>query len=240
MQLLYRINRCGHDRAHGHARPRDGRQDAPPRDRARGRAARARRAPRRLRRVRFRVVVAEAWRSLTASLSTTIAAALTVLIGMFLVGLLIGLGTWARSWANHVKGQLDVNVYICTQHSCGQEVTRPRRRTPSASAPERSARSSPSSSSRRQQALENMKKKSPEHGHEAFPRTRCPDAFKVTPKHGEDVERDREQPRPAAGRRREGQLRQEDGATRILRVAHMFEVAVRARDRDPARSRRRS
>ena len=33
------------------------------------------------------VVVAEAWRSLTASLSTTLASALTVLIGMFLVGL---------------------------------------------------------------------------------------------------------------------------------------------------------
>ena len=29
----------GHDRAHGHARPRDGGQDAPPRDRARGREA---------------------------------------------------------------------------------------------------------------------------------------------------------------------------------------------------------
>ena len=43
--------------------------------------------------MKLRVVVAEAWRSLTASLSTTLAAALTVLIGMFLVGLLIGLGT---------------------------------------------------------------------------------------------------------------------------------------------------
>ena len=39
--------------------------------------------------MKFSVVVAEAWRSLTASLSTTLAAALTVLIGMFLVGLLI-------------------------------------------------------------------------------------------------------------------------------------------------------
>ena len=37
--------------------------------------------------MKLRVVVAEAWRSLTASLSTTLAAALTVLIGMFLVGL---------------------------------------------------------------------------------------------------------------------------------------------------------
>ena len=69
--------------------------------------------------MKLRVVVAEAWRSLTASLSTTLAAALTVLIGMFLVGLLIGLGTWARSWSEHAKGQLDVNVYLCTQTTCG-------------------------------------------------------------------------------------------------------------------------
>ena len=38
---------------------------------------------------RFKVVLAEAWRSITASISTTIAATMTVLIGMFLVGLLI-------------------------------------------------------------------------------------------------------------------------------------------------------
>ncbi len=37
MQLLYRINRAGHDDPHGHPRPRDGRQDAQARDRARGR-----------------------------------------------------------------------------------------------------------------------------------------------------------------------------------------------------------
>ena len=73
--------------------------------------------------MKLRVVVAEAWRSLTASLSTTLAAALTVLIGMFLVGLLIGLGTWARSWSEHAKGQLDINVYLCTQTTCGADVT---------------------------------------------------------------------------------------------------------------------
>ena len=81
--------------------------------------------------MKLRVVVAEAWRSLTASLSTTLAAALTVLIGMFLVGLLIGLGTWARSWSEHAKSQLDVNVYLCTTTTCGGEVTT-RRRTRSA------------------------------------------------------------------------------------------------------------
>ena len=73
--------------------------------------------------MKFSVVVAEAWRSLTASLSTTLASALTVLIGMFLVGLLIGLGTWARSWSEHAKGKLDINVYLCTPDKCKAEVT---------------------------------------------------------------------------------------------------------------------
>jgi cell division transport system permease protein len=73
--------------------------------------------------VRFRVVVAEAWRSLTASLSTTLAAALTVLIGMFLVGLLIAFWTFADSWSNKQKEKLVVKVFFCTPDTCEQEAT---------------------------------------------------------------------------------------------------------------------
>ncbi len=61
---------------------------------------------------RFKVVLAEAWRSITASISTTVAAAMTVLIGMFLVGLLIALGTWAMSWSDNAKKELLVKVYL--------------------------------------------------------------------------------------------------------------------------------
>jgi cell division transport system permease protein len=73
--------------------------------------------------MRFRVVLAEAWRSLTASFSTTLAAALTVLIGMFLVGLLIAFWTFADSWSNKQKQKLVVKVFFCTQDSCAQEAT---------------------------------------------------------------------------------------------------------------------
>jgi cell division transport system permease protein len=73
--------------------------------------------------VRFRTVVAEAWRSLTASLSTTLAAALTVLIGMFLVGLLIAFWTFADSWSDKQKDKLVVKVFFCTADSCGEEAT---------------------------------------------------------------------------------------------------------------------
>jgi cell division transport system permease protein len=73
--------------------------------------------------VRFRVVVGEAWRSLVANVSTTVAATMTVLIGMFLLGLFVALGTWVVSWSNHVKKELVYHVYFCTEITCGREVT---------------------------------------------------------------------------------------------------------------------
>ena len=73
--------------------------------------------------MRFKVVVAEAWRSLVASLSTTVAATMTVLIGMFLVGLLIAFWTFADSWSNKQKEKLVVKVFMCTDQTCPQRVT---------------------------------------------------------------------------------------------------------------------
>ena len=72
---------------------------------------------------RFRVVVAEAVRSLGANLSTTFAATTTVLIGMFMLGLVVGLGSWALSLSDHYKKQLLVNVYFCTELRCGSEAS---------------------------------------------------------------------------------------------------------------------
>jgi cell division transport system permease protein len=59
---------------------------------------------------KFRLLFSEAWRSLGANLSTTVAATMTVLIGMFLLGLFIALGSWTVSWSNHVKRELVVKV----------------------------------------------------------------------------------------------------------------------------------
>jgi len=61
---------------------------------------------------RAKLLFSEAWRSLGANASTTVAATLTVLIGMFLLGLFIALGTWTLSWSNHVKDELLVKVYF--------------------------------------------------------------------------------------------------------------------------------
>ena len=61
-----------------------------------------------------RLLFSEAWSSIRMNLSTTIAATMTVLIGMCLLGLFIALGTWVLSWSNHVQKELQVHVYFCT------------------------------------------------------------------------------------------------------------------------------
>jgi cell division transport system permease protein len=69
------------------------------------------------------MLFAEALRSIRASDSTTLAATMTVLIGMFLLGLFIALGTWVVSWSNHVKKEVIVRVFFCTRMSCGYEAS---------------------------------------------------------------------------------------------------------------------
>ncbi len=173
--------------------------------------------------MKLRVVVAEAWRSLTASLSTTLAAALTVLIGMFLVGLLIGLGTWARSWAEHAKSQLDVNVYLCTRTTCDHEVTVAEKNAVRLKL-QNDPRIGPQNVTyiSKQQAFEKMKKKAPEMVENVLANP-FPDAFKVKPKHGEDVVAiaGSLDPPPAGVEKVNFGKKT---ATRILRVAHIFEV----------------
>jgi cell division transport system permease protein len=58
------------------------------------------------------LVLSEAARSLRASMSTTVAATLTVLVGMFVLGLTIAFGTWVLSWSDQVKQQLVVKVFF--------------------------------------------------------------------------------------------------------------------------------
>src|SRR3954447_12550303 len=71
---------------------------------------------------RVRLLFSEAWSSLTSHPSTTFAATMTVLIGMFLLGLFIALGTWVLSWSDHIKKELKVKVYFDTTATDAQEV----------------------------------------------------------------------------------------------------------------------
>ncbi len=61
---------------------------------------------------RTRLVFSEAIRSIGANVSTTVASAVSVLIGMFLIGVFIGLGTWLVSWSDAKKRELAVHVFI--------------------------------------------------------------------------------------------------------------------------------
>ena len=60
------------------------------------------------------MILGEAFRSLTANLSTTVAAMMTVLVGMFLLGLFIALGSWVVSWSESAKKELLVKVFYET------------------------------------------------------------------------------------------------------------------------------
>jgi cell division transport system permease protein len=72
---------------------------------------------------RTRLLFSEAFRSIGANKSTTLAAAVTVLVGMFLLGVFIGLGTWLVSWSDEKKKELAVHVFLCTAPPCKSEVT---------------------------------------------------------------------------------------------------------------------
>jgi cell division transport system permease protein len=138
--------------------------------------------------MRTRTLVAEAWRSLAANASTTIAATMTVLIAMFILGLSIGLGSWALSWSNHVKQQLVVHVYFCTQLSCGKDATQGQEeRIGNLISPSNlpQVKSVKFVSKADAQAL--MRKKNPDLMKQ-LPGNPLPDAFEITPKRGEDVE----------------------------------------------------
>jgi cell division transport system permease protein len=172
--------------------------------------------------MRFRTLVAEAWRSLAANASTTIAATMTVLIAMFILGLSVGLGTWALSWSNHVKKELVVHVYFCTTLSCGKNATQAQEETVGnlispANMPEVQSVKFVSKG----EALKIMEKRSPElvKGLSGNP---LPDAFEITPKHGEDVEKIAAKIGTPSGVERVNFGKKT--AKRILRVARVIEI----------------
>jgi len=135
---------------------------------------------------RFRVVVSEAIRSLGANLSTTFAATTTVLIGMFMLGLVVGLGSWALSLSDHYKKQLLVNVYFCTDLRCGSEATSTQindtRKALAAMPQVKTIQFIP-----KEQALAQERKKHPAMVN-SLPYNPFPNAFKVFPHQAEQID----------------------------------------------------
>ncbi len=130
---------------------------------------------------RFRLMMSESLRSLGANLSTTIAATMTVLIGMFLLGLFIALGSWVVSWSDHVKRGLEVKVFF-DQGVTTNQVNAVRVRL------EQDPRIKPGGVVfiSEAEALNEMKKKYPELTAD-LPSNPLPASFRVTPVRGEDV-----------------------------------------------------
>jgi cell division transport system permease protein len=164
--------------------------------------------------------MSEALRSVSANLSTTFAATATILIGMFLVGVLIAFGTYARSWSEQKKGELLVEVFYCTDSTCDRGATQ---------AEINAVRQQLDSNDlvrevefvSKAKALEKMRKSHPDivSGLSYNP---LPDAHKIIPKKGEYAKaiKDSLTPPPA------GVERVKDGektASRILRVARVIE-----------------
>jgi cell division transport system permease protein len=174
--------------------------------------------------MRLRMIGSEALRSITANLSTTVAATVTVLIGMFLVGLLIAFGTWARSWSDHTKDKLVVKVFFCAEATCDGHPATARQidevRVKLESNPQ--VRHDGVAFISKEQALNRMKRQNPDLVRDlAF--NPLPDAYEVQPVKGEytqAIAETLEPPPPGVEKVTYG----EKTANRILKVARVIEV----------------
>jgi cell division transport system permease protein len=165
---------------------------------------------------RFKLVVSEALRSMGANISTSFAAATTVLIGMFLLGLLIALGTWVVSWSDHVKEQLQVKVFFV------EDVT-PKQVNAVGAFLRTDDRIKDYQFVSRTEALERMKKRYPELTAN-LPTNPLPDSYEITPKRAEEV---KQLSTTIRAQKFAGVERVKDGqqtSKRILQVARVIEV----------------
>jgi cell division transport system permease protein len=171
--------------------------------------------------MRLRMIGSEALRSITANLSTTIAATVTVLIGMFLVGLLIAFGTWARSWSDHTKDKLVVKAFFCTESTCDKQAT-PKQIDAVRVMLESNPRVKDAHFVSKEVALERMRKQNSELVKD-LAYNPLPDAFEVQPVKGEYTKEIAQtlEPRPPG---LEKVTYGEKTANRILKVARVIEV----------------
>jgi len=171
---------------------------------------------------RFKLIVTESLRSLGANASTTLAATVTVLIGMFLLGLFIAFGSWVVSWSNHVKKELVVHVYYCTNDTCAKEAT-PAQMNSVARAASASSLVKRVNFVSKQDALAEMKRKHPDEVAQ-LPANPFPNALTVVPKKGDDIEKVAALFRSAPGNGIEKIDYGKKTTHKVLRLAHVIEA----------------
>jgi cell division transport system permease protein len=140
---------------------------------------------------RVRMVLGEAWRSLTASTSTTVAATMTVLVALFVLGTTIGLGTWVLSYRDHIKKQLLVSVYFRLDSTPSQINAIGARFDPKVNPLIKSVKFVSKA-----EALKIMRKRAPEFFKGGLSYNPLPDAYKITPKKGEYISKITDQLKP--------------------------------------------
>ena len=141
--------------------------------------------------MRTKLFVSEAVRSIGANISTTVAATMTVLIGMFLLGLFIALFSWVNSWTDHVRKDVIVKVFF-VQEASEAQINAVRSKV--LTFPETKDAVFIS----KEEALRRMKQKYPELT-DNLSSNPLPAAFEVTPKNADQVKgiADKLQPLPA-------------------------------------------
>ncbi len=172
---------------------------------------------------RLRMVVGESVRSLTSNLSTTVAATMTVLIAMFLLGLFLALGTWALAFSKETKEKLLIKVYMCAPLTCEQGQASEQQisgtRTYLLGLPEVKSVRFVS----KEEALGIMQKRTPDIV-KSLPTNPLPHAFQVAPERPEEVkllsEKIRNASLPGVEKVNDG----EKVATRILDIAKVVSV----------------
>jgi cell division transport system permease protein len=166
---------------------------------------------------RFKLVTSEALRSMGANISTSFAAATTVLIGMFLLGMLIALGTWVVSWSDHVKEQLQVKVFFV------DDVKDKQINAVGSYLRANTDKIKDYKFVSRAEALQRMQKRYPELTRD-LPTNPLPASYEITPRHAEEV---KQLSAAIRGQKFAGVERVKDGqqtSKRILQVARVIEV----------------
>ncbi len=166
---------------------------------------------------RLRMIVGEAWRSITASMSTTVAATMTVLVAMLVLGTTIGLGTWVLSYSDHLKQQLLVKVYFKNDRTPQQVNAIGRRFDPRVNPLVEKLTFVP-----KEEALKIMQKRLPQLN-KGLAYNPYPDAYEIRPTKGEYINDIRAQLRPIPP----GVDRINDGGTtshRVLKVGGIISV----------------
>jgi len=141
--------------------------------------------------MRTKLFFSEAVRSIGANISTTVAATMTVLIGMFLLGLFIALFSWVNSWTDHVRKDVIVKVFF-VQDATEQQIN----------AVQSKLLTFPETKSvvfiSKEDALKKMKERYPELT-QNLSSNPLPPAFEATPKDADQVKAlaDKIQPLPA-------------------------------------------